>query len=85
MAAQEKMSYLAGLEGCATPGRTGGSAAHGILRLISGNGPGRRASARDSGSPDLELQLQAAREQINMLLAWMNAIEANTEPPPQYV
>ncbi|KAJ7033897.1 hypothetical protein C8F04DRAFT_1183645 [Mycena alexandri] len=82
-AAQEKMASLEGLETYATPRVMGGSTARGVLRLISGKGTVRRASAGEGGSPDVEAQLRAAREQINMLLARMNAIEANTEPPPQ--
>ncbi|KAF8145874.1 hypothetical protein K438DRAFT_1781589 [Mycena galopus ATCC 62051] len=84
-AAQERMASLEGLETCATPGVMGDSTERGILRLISGKGPVLRAPVREGGSPDVEAQLQAAREQINMLLARMNALEANTEPPPQYV
>ncbi|KAJ7653010.1 hypothetical protein B0H17DRAFT_1214778 [Mycena rosella] len=46
-------------------------------------------------SPDVDAQLQAARDQISMLMMRMNAVEANTDPgwdmgisdrpPPQYV
>ncbi|KAJ7873452.1 hypothetical protein B0H13DRAFT_2349023 [Mycena leptocephala] len=79
-AAEEKMAHPEGLEKSATPGTTGSSVAHGMSRLMSGSSPVRR----EVGSPNLEVQLQAARDQINILVARMNAIEANTEPPPQY-
>jgi uncharacterized coiled-coil protein SlyX len=47
---------------------------------------------RDEGRLDVDAQFQAAREQIDMLLRRMNALEGNAdgawetrEPPPEYV
>jgi hypothetical protein len=47
---------------------------------------------RDTGRLDVDAQLQAAREQIDMLLRRMNALKGNAdgavemrEPPPEYV
>jgi hypothetical protein len=79
-AAEGKMAHLEGLEKSKIPGTTGGSVAHEISRLMPGSSPVRR----EVGSPNLEAQLQATRAQINVLVARMNAIETNTEPPPQY-
>ncbi|KAJ7861457.1 hypothetical protein B0H14DRAFT_2742317 [Mycena olivaceomarginata] len=65
-----------------------GSADSGMRRLMSA----RSASTR---LPEVEAQLQAAREQIDMLVTRINALEENSdagwgrvigdEPPPEYV
>ncbi|KAF8160457.1 hypothetical protein K438DRAFT_1985710 [Mycena galopus ATCC 62051] len=55
----------------------------------------RTVSTRTAAQPDMEAELQLSREQMAMLVARMNALEANTdtawgiggtdEPPPQYM
>ncbi|KAJ7893211.1 hypothetical protein B0H13DRAFT_2339798 [Mycena leptocephala] len=72
------MTHLEGLAKPTTSETVSSSVAQGIFRLMSGSGP-----RREVGSPNLEVQLQATRDQMSTLVARMNAIEANTEPPPQ--
>jgi hypothetical protein len=77
---QEKMADLQDLER-SSPGR--------VWRLMS------MRSTSTRGSPDVRAELEAAKEQINMLVMRIHALEANTnsaygagfsnEPPPPYV
>jgi hypothetical protein len=81
----EKMADLQGPERSST---TAGSGTRGVLGLMSM----RRSSIR--GVSDVEGQLETSREQINMLVTRMQALEATTnsayvagisnEPPPAY-
>ncbi|KAJ7918279.1 hypothetical protein B0H13DRAFT_1869464 [Mycena leptocephala] len=84
----EKMADLQDQERSSTRAATG-SGMRGVLRLMS------MPSTATRGLPDVEAQLEASREQINMLVTRMQALEANTnsaygagfsnEPPPAYV
>jgi hypothetical protein len=84
----EKMADLQDLERSST-GTTAGSGMPRVLRLMS------MPSTSTMGSPDVQAQLEASREQINMLVMRMHALEANVnsaygvgisnEPPPAYV
>jgi hypothetical protein len=56
-------------------GPTAGSRTHRMLRLPSM----RRSSTR--GSPDVQAQLEASREQIDMLVMRIHALEANANSP----
>ncbi|KAJ7805380.1 hypothetical protein B0H13DRAFT_1930215 [Mycena leptocephala] len=86
-AVQEKMVNLEDIERRTSSGSSDGSGRHRILRLM------RTASNR--GSPEVHAELQAAKEQINVLVERMNALEANAnwahgegisdDPPPNYV
>jgi hypothetical protein len=81
----EKMADLQDPERSST---TAGSGTRGVSGLMSM----RRSSIR--GVPDVEAQLETSREQINMLVTRMQALEATTnsaygagisnEPPPAY-
>jgi BMFP domain-containing protein YqiC len=84
----EKMADLQDLSRSSTRVATG-SGVRGVLRLMS------MPSTATRGLPDVEAQLEASREQINMLMTRMQALEANAnsaygvgfsnEPPPAYV
>jgi uncharacterized coiled-coil protein SlyX len=59
---------------------------HRILRLM------RMRTASNRGSPEVHAELQAAKEQINVVVERMNALEVNAnwahgedDPPPNYV
>ncbi|KAJ7844884.1 hypothetical protein B0H14DRAFT_2775713 [Mycena olivaceomarginata] len=87
-AATEKVADLEGRERFDGGDSSGGSGMRRMLRLMSA----RSASTR---LPEVEAQLQAAREQIDMLVTRINALEENSdagwrrvigdEPPPEYV
>ncbi|KAJ7909821.1 hypothetical protein B0H13DRAFT_2490032 [Mycena leptocephala] len=84
----EKMADLQDLSRSSTRAAAG-SGVRGVLRLMS------MPSTATRGLPDVEAQLEASREQINMLMTRMQALEANAnsaygvgfsnEPPPAYV
>jgi hypothetical protein len=84
----EKMADLQDLERSTTR-ETAGSGTRRVLRLMSIRSSSTRAS------PDVRAELEASREQINMLVTRMQALEANAhsaygvgisnEPPPAYV
>jgi BMFP domain-containing protein YqiC len=88
LAVHEKMPDLHDLER-SSRGATAGSGTRGVLGMISMHSSSRR------GSPDMQAQLEDSREQINMLVTRMHALEANAnsayeeglsnEPPPAYV
>ncbi|KAJ7726030.1 hypothetical protein B0H14DRAFT_3002622 [Mycena olivaceomarginata] len=98
--AQETMVELERIT-VSSVGVTRGSARSRILRLISkrsvSSGGGTSSHSVPAGGrapPDLAAQLQAAREQIDMLVTRIHALEANTDPwgmgmsdlpPPEYV
>jgi hypothetical protein len=82
----EKMADLQDLERSSTTADSGTRRMSGLISM--------RSSSR-RGVPDVEAQLEASREQINMLVTRMQALEATTnsaygagisnEPPPAYV
>jgi hypothetical protein len=84
----EKMADLQDLERSTTR-ETAGSGTRRVLRLMSIRSSSTRAS------PDVRAELEAAKEQINMLLTRMHLLEANAnstygagfsnESPPAYV
>jgi hypothetical protein len=88
LAVAEKMYDLQDRERLLVGGSRNGSGLPRMWRLMSV----RSASTRPP--PDVEAQLQTAREQTNMLVARINALEANSdsawgrvigdEPPPEY-
>ncbi|KAJ7924071.1 hypothetical protein B0H13DRAFT_1864368 [Mycena leptocephala] len=89
LAMHEKMIDLQALERRTSAVATDSSESRRILRPMWMRGTSTRRS------PDLEAQLQAAREHIDMLMARINALEADAEcpfqagisdgPPPAYV
>jgi hypothetical protein len=82
----EKMADLQDLERSSTTADSGTRRMSSLMSM-------RSSSTR--GLPDVEAQLETSREQINMLVARMQALEATTnsaygagisnEPPPAYV
>ncbi|KAJ7182215.1 hypothetical protein C8R43DRAFT_1325 [Mycena crocata] len=97
LAAQEKMGDLEALDLSSTRASRGSSVPRRVLRLVSmrSTTSSQAFLPNDGAGPDLGAELQAAREQINLLVMRINMLEAQAgptstrdsldEPPPDYL